>query len=187
MGELIQMLKKFILEHTKGLELGDRFEAPSVFLWNTPIPKNPELTQEMQDLNRRSAILPPVPNYQVLDVDAPDNPDDEYDGLSPYVLIRPLNGRDYVEDDGQLAAQYAVKLLFYVRSESEDGLLDVAHLIEVLRLALLESEWIENRYKVLRPLEWDIPEEQDSPDWGAEMSLTVQVPTIVRKDDFDGW
>ncbi|WP_217562781.1 hypothetical protein [Paenibacillus sp. GbtcB18] len=99
----------------------------------------------------------------------------------PYIIIRALAGEDL---DRNGTAQ--IKFLVGTKSKDSDGYLDIIHLFETIRLGVLRSGIIGQRFEIQRPLKWKLFEEQPYPEWIGEILTTWTMPAIIREvDDFE--
>lgn len=99
----------------------------------------------------------------------------------PYLIIRLMDGEDQTEN-----GTTQVRMILGIKTESQDGYMEVYHLIEALRQALLRTEIIGGKYELQRPIKWSIPEDQPYPEWIGEFRTTWTTPAILREvDDFE--
>ncbi|MGG4034208.1 hypothetical protein ABEV74_10995 [Paenibacillus cisolokensis] len=106
----------------------------------------------------------------------------------PYIVARIVEGNDpLMEPAAPLLSTVRVDLLFGVYNESKaadgfvhpDGAYDLLNLMEHVRIALFREAALENKFRIEKPYNWKIPEEQPYPLWvGQAQSIwTVQSAT----------
>lgn len=83
-----------------------------------------------------------------------DNPRGAYHPLIAVAL-------NSIEDDEQTLAELG--LTFAVYGESETTWIDLLNAMETVRLHLLEEQTLKKKYRLIKPLEIDIPEVQPAP------------------------
>lgn len=93
----------------------------------------------------------------------------------PCILIRALKGFD--ED----ASRPKIKLFFATESEENDGFLELMNLMERVRIALLRKGCLDQRFRLERPYEWEIYEEQAEPVWIGEALTQWTMPTVLEE------
>jgi hypothetical protein len=110
--------------------------------------------------------------------------------LSPIIIVRPLRGES-IEVDGY-EDQYIIDVQLMFKSYSDPvkdegfaaGQYDLFNLVDRTRYLLETKKYIEDRYQVIKPLFWNIPEEQYMPEWIASMDIKIQMPRIKEEDGF---
>ena len=98
----------------------------------------------------------------------------------PYILIRCLEGSEDEESSIRL------KIIFGIYSEDVKGWMDVLHLIQVVKLAILKKKIFEF-YSVITPLKFSIPEEQPYPYFFGFMDVSFEVPHIEMEGMVNAW
>lgn len=112
-----------------------------------------------------------IPSVILGYLDPLDNEKDEKEDF-PYVIIRYID--DQIEDD---SSNLKLKLIFGIHSEDFCGWVDVLHLFELVKIAILKSP-IFGFYTVDKPIKSSIPEEQPYPYFYGFMDLNLTIPQI---------
>ncbi|MEC0269061.1 hypothetical protein [Paenibacillus anseongense] len=99
-------------------------------------------------------------------------------GDFPYIIVRALKG----SDEDEKGCGTTVKLLFGTQSTDDDGFMDVLNVMEDVRIALLKKRLLDHRYDMQLPYQWQLFEEQPSPEWIGEAMTTWTLPTILREE-----
>lgn len=89
----------------------------------------------------------------------------------PLVIIRPNSGED---NDNQ--TNITVKFICGVYSQDNDGVYDLSSLIEKLRKIFLEDYDISKKFKLEKPIKWEIYDDQPFPQWLGEITTVWNVP-----------
>lgn len=74
----------------------------------------------------------------------------------PLIIIRPVAG----EDGENQTKSITVKIICGVYSDEDDGIYDLSSMIEKTRLNLLENYDISNKFKLEKPIKWEIYDDQ---------------------------
>lgn len=167
-SSLLSALETLIVNETHDITVGDEGKVVSVFQGYLPKKKAAEAVP--------APSTPSTPNNQVF---IPPRADDSH---YPFIILRLLNGSD--DDDvvaGQEGAIATVRLLFGTKSYDTNGYLDVLHLIQTVRSAILRSGTLDDRFRIQKPLTWTIYEDQPHPEWYGEMVTTWIIPTIKNE------
>lgn len=93
------------------------------------------------------------------------------EGDFPLVIIRPITG-----EDNENQTNITVKFICGVFSEDEDGVYDLASLIEKLRKIFLENYELSNKFKIEKPFKWEIYDDQPYPQWLGEITAICNIP-----------
>ena len=97
----------------------------------------------------------------------------------PLIIIRPFEGEDAKQSDA------TVKLICGVYSQDDEGIYDLISLMEKVRLALLEDYEINSKFRLeqteIKPLKWEISEDQPYPQWLGAITATFNVPMVKMK------
>ncbi|WP_068775772.1 hypothetical protein [Paenibacillus sp. FJAT-26967] len=149
---LLHELKKFVERATDHLQFGEPAKKVNIHLGWLPIKEAP-----------KGEISPSKP---------PRIPDSEF----PYVIIRVMDGEDRME-----SGSVQVKFLLGVKSQDGNAYMDILHLKETIRQALLRTEIVGDKFELQRPLKWTLFEEQPYPEWFGEIITTWTVPTVLRE------
>lgn len=108
----------------------------------------------------------------------------EYEeGFFPFCKITVGDGEDSID---QTTVQ--VILVFGTQNNADDltGYSDICHLVEMVRLDLLENPLIENRFQINLPLKWTLLEDEPDtyPQYFGAMFFEVEYPTIQSPNRF---
>lgn len=98
----------------------------------------------------------------------------------PFVVITPLKGNDGIEEQ---EASAHVSLLYGTQSEKYDdgGAEEVFHIMEQVRLNLLEKRTLDARYR-LEAHDWEFFDaNQPQPEWYGEAKTRWTLPTILEE------
>ena len=190
---LLEALKEYLEEKTKHLMFGEEDKGgrrqPQVFIGYPP-PKTANVAPPPSPV---PGTRPPVPNNQVI----PQAPQDlqsiffEDEKIYPFIIVRLL---DWTDEDGDLGEQAvcSVRLIFGVKSFDHHGYIDVTHLAQTVRQALLEDQHgvIGGAANVQKPLLVTVYEDQAFPYWIADADVTFVIPTVLsnvlERTDFYG-
>lgn len=97
----------------------------------------------------------------------------------PLIIIRPFEGEDAKQSDA------TVKLICGVYSQDDEGIYDLVSLMEKVRLVLLEDYEINSKFRLeqpeIKPLKWEISEDQPYPQWLGAITVTFNVPMVQMK------
>jgi hypothetical protein len=99
----------------------------------------------------------------------------------PLVLVKP---RACVDDEGESGAQRTIVDVDFVigtRRIGNDGYLDVTAVVERIRTNLLRDPIIENRARLELPLESEIGEDDNFPQWFGIVSAKFSLPQPVEE------
>jgi len=101
----------------------------------------------------------------------------------PFVLVRPINGRDS-EQGADESDQVTVRIVLGTYGgDGPDGWFDLLILIEAIRQSLGASPVLATTsFEHVGPLEWEIPEEQAQNEWRGSVTTTWRVPRPWRSD-----
>jgi hypothetical protein len=190
---LLEVLKEYIEGKTELLRFGEEDKGgrrqPQVFIGYPPA-KTANVTPPPSPV---PGVRPPTPNNQVIPQPQP-QPDlqkifYEDEKIYPFVLVRLL---DWTDEKGELGDQAtaSVRLIFGVKTYDHSGYMDVTHLAQTIRQALLEDLVIGDAAEVQKPLLVTVYEDQEYPYWIADADVTFIIPTIVsnimERTDFYG-
>lgn len=175
---LCLFLKGFLREKTTNLRVGEHSISPNVFFGKLPRyeavfevdPDQPEMVPSFDD------------NHQVPEIT-------EDHTLFPYILIRPTDLTDEEREDSNYELSTHVILTITVGSYSthENGFLDVLHIVDVIRLVLLEQVYFGNA-ELLRPMNVIYPSFEDfdtQNHYFGTLVMTFAMPTIERRLNLD--
>lgn len=103
------------------------------------------------------------------------------DGLEfPFVLVHPRSGED-TEEGAQQEARAAVDLVIGTYSDSDDGWMDVAIVIDAIRADLGADPVIAGTLFEHKSLTWEIPpQDQARPQWFGRVSTNWILPRPMR-------
>jgi hypothetical protein len=104
----------------------------------------------------------------------------------PFVVVRPAKGSDNGAELGAYESTVEVMLLIAVHRPDEDGYRDVLAIVEKIRQSFLPAPVFGLRYRVERPITWEIAEDESWPNWYGVMTLQVTVPQMIELGDFGG-
>ena len=90
----------------------------------------------------------------------------------PYIIVRYSNDM-ILEEQSHLS----LKLILGVYSEEIEGWVDVLHLMELVKKAVLTRP-VFNFYTIERPIKTSMPEEQPYPYFFGFMELTLNIPKL---------
>lgn len=95
----------------------------------------------------------------------------------PWIIVRYLGGDD--EEDGFLAN---VRIIVCTHSsDDENGWRDPLNVLTRIKQNLLAHPQIGGPFKVLRPFQDELPEEQPFPEWIAGMTMKVTMPQVFEE------
>lgn len=108
----------------------------------------------------------------------------EKDITYPFIIVRPIQGD--VHNGPNEYKEYIIYLRLIFGSYSDPkqdedyskGQYDLYNMIERTKYMLETTKFIENRYQVMDPIKWAIPEEQFMPYWLASMDIQIQSPVL---------
>ncbi|WP_196590592.1 hypothetical protein [Pectinatus frisingensis] len=96
---------------------------------------------------------------------------------SPYIMVRPIAVKDNIEtadDESVLDMQILVSTF---NTDKENGHLELFHMLEMIRQAILTHGVIGKRFTLKYPVDTIIPEVQPFPTWFAYFTLSYRIPT----------
>lgn len=98
----------------------------------------------------------------------------------PHIIVRPSNGSD---DDESATEQ--VKFLIGAFSEEPDGYRWLMNTLERIRLDLQSRPLLAKKYRMARPLQWQLFDDQPYPYWVMEVRTTweIQLPQDITEVD----
>jgi len=179
---LLETLKEFIEKETELLMFGEEDKGgrrkPKVYIGYPPPKKAPVVNPP----SPVPGVVLPAQNNQVLPPDI-QKIFFENDEIYPFVIVRLL---DFSDDEEGDRASASVRLIFGVKTYEHTGYIDVTHLAQTVRKALLETGVIGGAAEVQRPLLVTVYEDQPYPHWIADADVTFIVPTILRRFDWNG-
>lgn len=190
---LLEVLKEYIEGKTELLRFGEEDKGgrrqPQVFIGYPPA-KTANVAPPPSPV---PGVRPPTPNNQVIPPPQP-KPDlqkifYEDEKIYPFVIVRLLDWTDEESELGDRAVA-SVRLIFGVKTYDHSGYMDVTHLAQTIRQALLEDLVIGDAAEVQKPLLVTVYEDQEYPYWIADADVTFIIPTIVsnimERTDFFG-
>lgn len=104
----------------------------------------------------------------------------ETDPKLPFIVVRPSKGGDDEAQNGAYQSTVEAMILIAVHRPEEDGYRDVVTILEKIRLKLLSYPVFGKRYRVERPIAWEISEDESWPNWYGVITLQVTVPQPVE-------
>lgn len=151
--ELLEELKKFIEENTKDIILQVR-------------------TKRGQEVKERSA--------EVHKMKLPTK-DDEVERI-PYILLQLLTGKDNQTPGDPEESECKIRIVVATYSEdASEGSFDVLNLLTRIRISLLKSRIIANKFVLRLPLEYIVYPDDTAPYYLGEMVSDWSIPTIKRE------
>jgi hypothetical protein len=98
----------------------------------------------------------------------------------PFLALRPLSGAD-TEQGGDENATAVIQILIGTYSDTDDGWLDVALIIDAIRADLGAGPTIEGTaFEHIGPLTWELPEGQERPQWFGIVKTIWSLPRPRR-------
>lgn len=94
----------------------------------------------------------------------------------PFIIIRPA-----VREDQHDSSRVTVKLVFGVKSEDQQGFIDLFNIMEQVRIALLKQRIINRRYRMELPFKWEFFDEQPYPEWYGQATTIWTLPAIQEE------
>lgn len=140
---------------------------------STPILLIQAIKGFLEELVQDSVIPKPAVHLGYLPRQTKDNADKpEF----PYILVRPATGID--NDD----CKVTVHLIFGSEADDDQGFLDVFNQMERVRIALLEQQIIDRRFRLELPYKWEFPPEQPEPYTIGLVTTIWTLPTVLPKE-----
>lgn len=100
----------------------------------------------------------------------------------PFMLVRPKQGKDS-EASVDASSRASVDIIIGTYCDAEDGWIDVAVLIDAIRLDIGASPVLERTaFEQVGPLDWVITEEQPRPQWFGVVTTNWSLPRPFRGD-----
>lgn len=99
----------------------------------------------------------------------------------PYIIVRYINDMTLEEQ-----SNLSLKLIFGAYSEDIEGWVDVLHLMELVKKAVLTKP-VFNFYTIDRPIKTSMPEEQPYPYFFGFMELTLTIPQLQMEGEQGRW
>ena len=113
----------------------------------------------------------------------------EWKKAAPYILLQIVTGAD-VQKPGEYSDSTAqVRFIFCTYNEDEEeGALDLLNLMEAVRIALLEENYIGRGWELDRTaaLESLVYPDDTAPYYAGEMMGTFSLPEIERRSEING-
>jgi hypothetical protein len=103
----------------------------------------------------------------------------------PFVVVRPSKGSDDPPDNGAYQSTVEAMILIAVHREFEDGYRDVVTILEKIRTRLLSYPVFGDRYRVERPVSWEVSEDDTWPNWYGVLTLQVTIPQPIELDNLN--
>ncbi len=101
----------------------------------------------------------------------------------PCVIVRPRSGEDS-QPGGDEKSTAVVEIEVWTYSDTDDGWRDVALIIDAIRFELGLHPWLAGtQYEQTGPLAWEIPRDQQRPEWFGVITTTWTIPRPVRAPD----
>lgn len=101
---------------------------------------------------------------------------------APYVVLQFINGDDSQEEAQEEESVCNIRIVVCAYSDDlGEGPLHVLNMLTRLRIALLESRVIANRYSLRMPLEYLVYPDNPAPFFFGEMMTVWEMPTIKRR------
>jgi hypothetical protein len=100
----------------------------------------------------------------------------------PFVVVRPASGSDGEPEANAYRSTVEVMIMIAVHRPDEEGYRDVMTITEKIRHSFLVQPIFGLRYKVERPITWEIGEDESWPNWYGIMNLQVTIPQPVNLD-----
>lgn len=122
---------------------------------------------------------------EVYDAFVPKKRRGETDPKLPFVVVRPSKGSDDAPNDGAYQSTVEAMILIAVHRPDEEGYRDVVTILEKIRLKLLSYPVFGERYRVERPITWEVSEDESWPNWYGVMTLQVTIPQPVELDNLN--
>lgn len=178
---LCYLLQAEIRQLTAGLRVSDSMISPNVFVGK--LPKREAIFQpdEVAEIVEEGVInwgeVKP-PNIQV--------PEMSEETVFPYIIIRPTDNADEAKEADGLGALASITITVASESYADNGFVDVCHLLEVIRINLLEKEIFSNAV-IQRPLVVSYPNFEDfstQNHYFGDMFLKFEMPTIEKRRSY---
>lgn len=122
---------------------------------------------------------------EVYDAFVPKKRRNEKDPKLPFVVVRPSKGSDDPPEGGDYQSTVEAMILIAVHRPDEEGYRDVVTILEKIRLKLLSYPVFGERYRVERPVSWEISEDESWPNWYGVVTLQVTVPQPLELDNLE--
>ena len=98
----------------------------------------------------------------------------------PFVIVRPRRGADS-QQGGDEVATAAIEIIVGTYSDTDNGWWDVAHVIDTIRADIGAAPSIEGTaFEHVGPLTWEIPEQQQRPQWFGNVISNWIIPRPER-------
>lgn len=104
----------------------------------------------------------------------------ETDPKLPFIVVRPSKGEDLPPEMNAYHSTVEAMLLIAVHRPDEEGYRDVVAIIEKIRQRLLTNPIFGKRFRVERPVAWEISEDETWPNWYGVMTLQVTIPQPIE-------
>lgn len=157
----------------------------------TPMDCAQELAKFLQEKNA---------DYTLQDEEVKENPINVYAGflplaksskekakLCPSIVVRPVEVEDQSGGMGGGISTVSLQLLFVTYNKAmQDGHLELYHLLEKNRQALLKSQTIGKRFRLSLPMKTMIPDEQPFPMWWGYMEVKYLIYQPREEGILDG-
>lgn len=150
---LMERIKLFLEEQTTCMILGPNRLRPNVYLVDLP----PRAAGDYEELT-----------------DIPATPTDS-DERWPFIIVT------WGESEEDSTRESQVGLVFGCHGPGADGCMDLLHLMETVRIALLRETYEGWPCRIERPLSMGLHEEQADPYWTGWMTTTWITPTIQEE------
>ncbi|WJH28445.1 hypothetical protein N6H13_25985 [Paenibacillus sp. CC-CFT742] len=152
---LMEELKVFLEKQTAEMIIGPNRLRPNVYLVDLP----PRAAGDYEELT-----------------DIPATPTDS-DERWPFIIV--TWGES--EDGTDTARESQVGFVFGCHGSGQAGYMDLLHLMESVRIALLKETYEGWSFKIERPLSMGLHDEQTDPYWTGWMTTTWVMPTIEEE------
>ena len=119
----------------------------------------------------------------------PQEPGDEYEGLMPAVIVRPLKWGEQALGDGVSELTLCITVGVHSRDpQNQEGAQAVMNVLEHIRQALLSRRLLDQRYEIQTPVSWEFFNEELRPLWFGEMTTTwnIMEPSRIDTRDWQG-
>lgn len=100
----------------------------------------------------------------------------------PFILVRPMSGLD-TEESAEQHAEAKIKIIVGVYSDTDDGWLDLVHVVDAIRIDLGAQPSLEGTsFEQAGPITWELPEDQPRPEWLGTIISNWILPRPARVD-----
>lgn len=164
---LMKQLEQYLQGITKEMFFGPHRLCPNIYQVDLPARATPEYEEKETDIKPIDTILP-----------------DERDERWPFIII--VFGGP-AEDNEEGYRTVNMNLIFGCEGNGPDGYMDVLHLMEYVRTYFLCETYDEWPAQLIRPLTYELYEEQADPYWMGYMSTTWEMPSIAQEVWKNGW